>query len=307
MPVACGGGLETEGAAISTAPERSGRAAPPRLPLAGLGSSGGLWGGNATELQARSALQLALLRTNSTASSQGERLRSSSGGGGGSSSSSGGGSGSSEDRSGLSSAQLQAAAERLMRLSRDRLTQPQKSSNTDESLQQRVTVLLRLGFSQAAIEKAMQRQGGGPYSSEQHVAGTVALLRRWGFSQQQLDVALSRTNTFARTTADIEAVLAWLQREFGLQPSGVVQVCSKAPELLHHKQASLQASWRVFEAEFQPTAVARKALATALRGGKTEFLKLQPETVRWACPELMPSATGLPRAGDIDGCACMRD
>ena len=223
---------------------------------------------------------LALRHFSSTSSSLGDRLRSSTGGG-----SSGGGS-SSEDRSGLSNAELHAAAERLMRSSRDDLKQPQKSSNTDESMRQRMVLLLQLGFSQAAIEAAVESEkqvgrSGGPYIVEQHVGEAVALLRRWGFSQQQLDRVLAKSDAFTRAAADIEAVLAWLQRQFGMKPGKVVRVCSTQATLLAHKQATLESNWRAFEAAFQPAPSAQAALTAALRSGRLTCITLPLATIRW--------------------------
>ena len=143
-------------------------------------------------------------------------------------------------------------------------------------------LLLRLGFSQAVVEAAIGKQGGGPYIAEQHVGEAVALLRRWGFSQQQLDIILARSTAFSRAAAaDIEAVLAWLQREFGMKPSEVVQACSKQATLLNMKQATLESNWRALEATFQPTPAAKVALAAALRRGRFHFIALSLETIRW--------------------------
>ena len=205
---------------------------------------------------------------------------------GSSSSSSGGGSNSSSssigDRSGLSQAQLQAVAERLMLLSRGSLKQTVKPRKRDASMVERMVLLLRMGFSQSVIQKAIQRDGGGPYIAEQHVGEAVARLRRWGFTQKQLDALLAASNVFSRAPADLEDVLLWLQRQFGLQPSGVAKACSISPKMLHYKKATLEANWRAFEAAFRPTAAAMTALAatTQRRGGGGCFLVLAPETVR---------------------------
>ncbi len=169
-----------------------------------------------------------------------------------------------------------------MHLGRSGLKQPQKSTNTDASMQQRMVLLLRLGFSQAAIEAAIHKKAGGPYVAEQHIGEAVALLRQWGFSQEQLDRLLSVGTSFlfTRTAADIEAVLVWLQRQFGLQRVEVARACGRSPTLLQRKQETLQANWRAFEAAYQPTAVARTALAAALRMGRAEFLTFKPNTLR---------------------------
>ncbi|PRW57949.1 mTERF domain-containing mitochondrial [Chlorella sorokiniana] len=269
------------GAAISPAAHRSGgqAAAPHRLPPTGSRSSGSLLCSPGGALQPSTAQQLKLLRSFSRSGSLGERQRSK--GSGNSSADC-----SSKDHSGRSEAQLQAAAERLMRLSRDGLTHPEFSTNTDESMQQRMVLLLRLGFSHTAIEKAIDRQAGGPYIAEQHVGEAVALMRRWGFSQKQLDGVLSGSGTFTREEADIEAVLVWLQREFGLQRSEVATACGHSPILLEYKQASLAANWQAFVKEFQPTADARRKLAAGLRQGEAHFLRLMIDTLRHKVAQL---------------------
>ena len=172
-----------------------------------------------------------------------------------------------------------------MRISRSGLKQAAKSSNTNESMLQRMVLLLRLGFSQAAVEKTIARQGGGPYIAEQHVGEAVALLRRFGFTQQQLDALLAASHAFTRTPADLEANLVWLQRQFGLQPSGLAKACTRSPALLECKHATLEANWRAFEAAFQPTAAAMAALAASLqrRGMAGCSLDLPPQTVRCGC------------------------
>ncbi len=209
---------------------------------------------------------------------------------GGSSGSSGGsrspaGSSSVQNCSGLSEAQLQAEAERLMRFSRANIQRLDLSRNTDESMQQRMALLLRLGFSQAAIEAAVERERrrgapGGPYIAEQHIREAVALLQRWGFSQEQLNSVLADSRVLTRTAADIEAVLVWLQRQFGLQRVEVALTCSRQPAMLAQKQETLQANWRAFEAAYQPAASARTALAAALRAGRGHFLRFKPKTIR---------------------------
>ena len=271
-PEAVTGAISLAAAPGGGAAAAAGAAVAPCLVLATAASTG-LIGMPGSALCPRAAQQLLVRRSFTSSSTLGERLRSSSSSGG-------------EDRSGLSNAELHAAAERLMRSSRDDLKQPQKSSNTDESMRQRMVLLLQLGFSQAAIEAAVESEKqmgrpGGPYIAEQHVGEAVALLRRWGFSQQQLDRVLAKSDAFTRAAADIEAVLAWLQRQFGMKPGKVVRVCSKQATLLQHKQATLETKWRAFEATFQPTPTAKVALAAALRHGRFHFIALSLATIRW--------------------------
>ncbi len=186
------------------------------------------------------------------------------------------------NRSGLSEVQLQSTAEQLMRLSRASIQRHDLSRNTDESMQQQKVLLLRLGFSQAAIEAAIRRNGGGPYIAEQHIGEAVAVLRRWGFSQEQLNgvLAAGTVFVFTRSAADIEAVLAWLQQEFGLRPSELARACVRSPSLLGMKQETLQANWQAFEAAYQPTEAATTALTAALRAGRAEFLRMKLHTLK---------------------------
>ncbi len=264
-PAALAGCVEALEAATSlaAAPGHGQPAAPP----ARLGSTGDLCSSSSTGGLLLSSAEQLLFLSRSLSSST-------------SSSSSSSSSGSVQDRSGLSEAQLQTAAEQLMQLSRSDLKQPQKSANTDASTLQRMALLLRLGFSQATIEAAIRKAGGGPYIAEQHIGEAVALLRRWGFSQEQLDKVLAGSTAFTRSAADIVAVLAWLQQEFGLQQSQVALACSRAPSLLEMKQETLQANWGAFEAAYQPAATAKTALAAVLRAGHADFLLLKPETIR---------------------------
>ncbi|PRW57678.1 neutral alpha-glucosidase AB [Chlorella sorokiniana] len=227
-----------------------GQAAAHRLPPTGPGSSGGLHCGPGGALQSSAAERLALLRSfiSSSSSSQAQRQHSKS---------SGGSSSSSVDRSGLSDLQLQAAAERLMRCSRNSLMQSHKPRSTDKSMQQRMALLLRLGFSQAAIETAIQRQNGGPYVAEQHIGKA---------------------------------------REFGLQRSEVATACGHSTILLEYKQASLAANWQAFVEEFQPSESAVRKLAAALRQGEAAFLQLTMDMLRHKVAQLQ-ALLGLDSSG----------
>jgi hypothetical protein len=75
-------------------------------------------------------------------------------------------------------------------------------------------------------------------------------------------------------------VLVWVQREFGLQRREVARACRHSPGLLNLRQATLEANWRAFEAEFRPTADARRKLAALLRQGESGFLILKLDTLR---------------------------
>ncbi|KAI7836063.1 hypothetical protein COHA_010032 [Chlorella ohadii] len=184
-----------------------------------------------------------------------------------------------QDCSGLSEAQLQAVAEQLMSQSRE-ASQSKTARLSDDTLQRRMALLLQLGFSQAAIEAAIRKTGGGPYIAEQHISEIVALLRQWGFSQKQLNSVLAGSSAFTRSAADVEGVLAWLQQEFRLQHGEVARACGRMPSLLAQKQETLQANWRAFEAEFQPTSSAIAALAAVLQKGHAGFLLLKSETLK---------------------------
>lgn len=179
-----------------------------------------------------------------------------------------------------------AAADRLLKASREASQHRSRAHSTDEELRQRILLLLQLGLSEAAIDKHIQQHGGGPYVAWETLAELVALLRRERFSQKQLDGLLTGGGTsgatpFRRAPADVAANLRWLRETFGLTRDGAALACSRVRQLLVYSVPKLQANRdAIAERRRLPTA-AMGAVATALRQGNAEFLIYEQQTVRW--------------------------